>query len=59
MEAILATAHNRQLEIAATHWLLASRRLARAALRAAGDVMVRYSRAGLMVQAGSRRLRRF
>ena len=58
MEAILARAPGRQLETAALAWLDATRRLARVLLAAAADVLVQYSRAGLLLKAGSRRLRR-
>jgi hypothetical protein len=58
MEATFSTASGRQLEYATTDWLRATRRLARAALRAAGDALVNYSRAGLMVRNGGRPRRR-
>lgn len=48
----------RSLELAAAEWLKATRRLSRAALAAAGDVLVNTSRAGLLVRGGVRRRRR-
>jgi hypothetical protein len=58
MEATFATTSGRQLEHAAADWLRATRRLARAVLRAIGDALVNYSRAGLLVNNGSRPRRR-
>jgi hypothetical protein len=58
MEAIIVRTPNHQLELAVSEWLRATRRLVRAALRATGDALVNYSRAGLMLKGGSRRLRR-
>ena len=59
MEAVFGKASHRGFELAWTHWLVATRRLARAALAATFDFLVNTSRAGLMVRAGSRRRRRF
>jgi hypothetical protein len=62
MEAIIGRAVNgaagRSLEPAWAEWLSATRRLARAALAAAGRVLVDTSRAGLLVRGGVRRRRR-
>jgi hypothetical protein len=59
MEAIIVRTPTRQLELAVSEWLRATRRLVRAAWRAASDVLVNYSRAGLLVSNGSRQRRRF
>ncbi len=59
MEAILSRAPGPQLESAAADWLRATHKLARALLRVAGDALVNYSRAGLLVNAGFRPRRRF
>ena len=53
MEAIIGRAHTVQLRTAATDWLRATRRLSRAALRVAGDSLLKYSTAALMLKAGS------
>lgn len=58
MEAILSRTPSRQLESAAADWLRATHKLARALLRVAGDALVNYSRAGLLLKSGSRRIRR-
>jgi hypothetical protein len=59
MEAIIGRAAvgtaGRNVELALVEWLKATRRLARAALAAAGYVLVNTSRAGLLVRNGSRR----
>ena len=59
MNAIVSRAPAHQLESAVAEWLRATQRLARAVLRRAGELLVDYSRAGLMVRGGSRRMRRF
>jgi hypothetical protein len=58
MDAIISRVPGRQLETAAADWLQVTRRLARAALCAAGDALVNYSRAGMLVRSGSRPRRR-
>jgi hypothetical protein len=58
MDAIITRVPGRQLETAAADRLQATRRLACAALRAAGDALVNYSRAGMLVRSGSRPRRR-
>ena len=58
MEAIIARASVYGLDSAVTVWLRATRRLVRAAARAAGESLVATSRAGLLVRNGSRPHRR-
>jgi ABC-type arginine/histidine transport system permease subunit len=58
MEAIIARLPDGQLEAAAAAWLSATRKLARALLHAAGNALVQYSRAGLLLKSGSRRIPR-
>jgi hypothetical protein len=55
MEAMIGRARGADFELAMVEWLKATRRLARAVLRATGDVLVNTSRAGLLVRNGSRR----
>ena len=60
MEATITRAlTTRQLESAVAEWLHATRRLARAAARAAWEVLIATSRAALLVENGSRPRRRF
>ena len=58
MEAILARAPAR-LEAAAAEWLRATRKLVGAASQVAGEALVQYSRAALLLKCGSRPRRRF
>lgn len=57
MEAIITRAPAR-LGPAAADWLRATRKLARAVLRAAGEALVNYSRAALLLRGGDRPYRR-
>lgn len=57
MEAIITRAPAR-LGPAAADWLRATRKLARALPRAAGEALVNYSRAALLLRGGDRPFRR-
>jgi hypothetical protein len=59
MEAMIGRESGGSFELAMVEWVKATRSLARAVLRATGDVLVNTSRAGLLTRASGRRRRRF
>jgi len=58
MEAIISRTPGRRLDVAAAEWLRATRRLSHALGREVASVLVRYSRAAMLLRGGPRPIRR-